>query len=87
MVLNYIPDGKSSSMSSLQAKIDPSKIAKSTGDVKNKKGQQPATDANGEEKKPSKKDLKKAAKKEQKQTSKAAAKETKDTAAAPAEGS
>lgn len=73
MILNYIPDGKSSSMSALAAKIDPSKIAKSTGDDKNKKKQQPAG-VEGEDKKPSKKELKKAAKKEQKKANKGAAK-------------
>jgi len=69
IVLNFIPDGKSKTMSVFTHKIDPSKLSKGTeekGAVNKAAGKTAGGTAEGEPKELSKNELKKLAKKEQK---------------------
>lgn len=81
LVLNFIPDGKTKTMSSISHKLDAKESAKGKGQADvaaNKsemKKQADASAAGGEEEKLSKKQLAKMAKKEKKQKAKTEAKE------------
>jgi hypothetical protein len=79
MTLNFIPDGKSKNMSTIESKLDQKQVAggktdKAVDSSKDKKKQGGADGAPGEEVKLSKKELNKLKKKEEKAAATAAAK-------------